>query len=225
MLGWREDTLKWRVLDIISWHGGGVEAHSTGKLARQLVLKVLSAFIFFATMDENFVLEFFRNDLVLKCYILSALRQFDWAYFSGKSHDLFVLRSIQWPDSHFLWIYQTHNAPIPFTHNCETFKMLSVKINTEHFSHFFQIKTGNFCRWNVANTNPEEWRIALSIVAHCEIVWLWPQDLHNVLIELCLFFLYGESRYDGIESQLLAHDRVILNHTSGGERLKCTARA
>lgn len=44
----------------------------------------------------------------------------------------------------------------------------------------------------MAKTNPEEWRVALSIVAHGEIVWLWPQDLHNVLIELCLFFLYRE---------------------------------
>lgn len=61
-----EDTLKWRVLDIISWHGGGVEAHSTGELAHQLVLKVLPAFIFFATVDEHLVLEFFRNHLVLK---------------------------------------------------------------------------------------------------------------------------------------------------------------
>lgn len=75
----------------------------------------------------------------------------------------------------------------------------------------------------MANTNPEEWRIALSIVAHCEIVWLWPQDLHNVLIELCLFFLYGESRYDGIESQLLAHDSYPQPDFGGG--LKCTARA
>lgn len=39
------------------------------------------------------------------------------------------------------------------------------------------------------NTNPEEGRIALSIVAHCKVVWLWPQDLHNVLIELGLFLL------------------------------------
>lgn len=42
------------------------------------------------------------------------------------------------------------------------------------------------------NTNPEEWRVALSIVAHCKVVWLWPQDLHNVLIELCLFLLQRE---------------------------------
>lgn len=68
-----KDTLKWRVLDIISWHSGGVEAHSTGELVHQLVLKVLSTFIFFATMDENFVLEFFINDFALKCYTLSAL--------------------------------------------------------------------------------------------------------------------------------------------------------
>lgn len=61
MFGCGEDTLKWTVLDIISWQGGGVEAHSTGELAHQLVLKVLSAFIFFATMDENFVLEFFQK--------------------------------------------------------------------------------------------------------------------------------------------------------------------
>lgn len=39
------------------------------------------------------------------------------------------------------------------------------------------------------NTNPEEWRVALSIEAHCKVVWLRPQDLHNVLIELGLFFL------------------------------------
>lgn len=39
------------------------------------------------------------------------------------------------------------------------------------------------------HTNPEEGRIALSVVAHCKVVWLWPQDLHNVLIELGLFFL------------------------------------
>lgn len=44
----------------------------------------------------------------------------------------------------------------------------------------------------MANTNPEERRIALSIVAHRKIVWLWPQDLHNVLIELCLLFLYRQ---------------------------------
>lgn len=67
VLGCGEDTLKRRVLDIVFWHSGGVKAHRTGELAHQLVLKVLSAFIFFATMDENFVLEFFRNYLPLKC--------------------------------------------------------------------------------------------------------------------------------------------------------------
>lgn len=69
-------------------------------------------------------------------------------------------------------------------------------------------------------TNPEEWRIALAIVAHCKIVWLWPQDLHDVLIELCLFFLFGESRYVGRESQLLAHDKSIINQTWG--KKNCT---
>lgn len=52
-----EDTLQWAVLDVVSWHGGGVETHGTGELAHQLVLEVLSALIFFASVDENFVLQ------------------------------------------------------------------------------------------------------------------------------------------------------------------------
>lgn len=51
------DTLKRRVPDIVSWHGGGVETHSAGELAHQLVLKVLSAFILLATVDEHLVLK------------------------------------------------------------------------------------------------------------------------------------------------------------------------
>lgn len=45
---------------------------------------------------------------------------------------------------------------------------------------------------NITNTNPEERRVALAIVAHCKVVRLRPQDLHNVLIELGLFFLQIE---------------------------------
>lgn len=48
----------------------------------------------------------------------------------------------------------------------------------------------------ITNTNPEERRVALSVVAHCKVVRLWPQDLHNVLIELGLFFLQRERRKD-----------------------------
>lgn len=58
------------------------------------------------------------------------------------------------------------------------------------------------------NTNPEEWRIALSIVAHCKVVRLRPQDLHNVLIELCLFFLQRERQ-----------------RMCSGESLRCALRA
>lgn len=32
----------------------------------------------------------------------------------------------------------------------------------------------------------------MSIKAHCKVVWLRSQDLHNILIELGLFFLQGE---------------------------------
>lgn len=53
--------MEWRVLDIISWHGRGVEAHGTGELAHELVLKIFPAFIFFATVDEHFVLEVFSE--------------------------------------------------------------------------------------------------------------------------------------------------------------------
>lgn len=42
------------------------------------------------------------------------------------------------------------------------------------------------------NTHPEKWRVALPIVAHGKVVWFGPQDLHNVLIELCLFLLQKE---------------------------------
>ncbi len=49
-----------------------------------------------------------------------------------------------------------------------------------------------FCNTVVTNTNPEEWRVALSIVPHGKVVRLWPQDLHNVLIELGLFLLQRE---------------------------------
>lgn len=56
VLSGQKDTLKWRVLDIISWHSGSVEAHSTRELAHQLVLKVLSAFILFATVNKHLVL-------------------------------------------------------------------------------------------------------------------------------------------------------------------------
>ena len=56
-LCWRKDTLEWTVLDVISWHGGGVEAHGAGELAHQLVLKVLSAFVLLATVDEHLVLK------------------------------------------------------------------------------------------------------------------------------------------------------------------------
>lgn len=52
-----KDTLKWRVPDIVSWHGGGVEAHRAWELAHQLVLKVLSAFVLFATVDKHLVLK------------------------------------------------------------------------------------------------------------------------------------------------------------------------
>jgi len=45
-----------------------------------------------------------------------------------------------------------------------------------------------------SDTNPEERRVALSIVAHCKVVWLRPQDLHNVLIELGLFLLQRETK-------------------------------
>lgn len=48
-----------RVPDIISWHGGGVEVHSAGELAHQVVLEVLSTFILLATMDEHLVLKWF----------------------------------------------------------------------------------------------------------------------------------------------------------------------
>lgn len=41
----------------------------------------------------------------------------------------------------------------------------------------------------MANTNPEEWRVALAVVAHCKVVWFGPQDLHDVFIELGLFLL------------------------------------
>lgn len=53
----QKDTLKWRVSDIISGHGGGVEAHSAGELAHQLVLKVFSAFILLAAVNEHLVLK------------------------------------------------------------------------------------------------------------------------------------------------------------------------
>lgn len=51
-----KDTLKWRVLDIIPWHGGCVETHSAGELAHQLVLEVLSALILLTTVDKHLVL-------------------------------------------------------------------------------------------------------------------------------------------------------------------------
>lgn len=53
----QKDTLNWRVPNIVSWHRGGVEAHSAGELAHQLVLKVLSAFIFLSTVDKHLVLK------------------------------------------------------------------------------------------------------------------------------------------------------------------------
>lgn len=128
-----KDTLKWRVLDIISWHGGGVEAHSTGELVHQLVLKVLSTFIFFATMDENFVLEFFRNDFMLKCYILSALHRFHWAYYSAMT--LVFFEFIKPTILPFL---------SPSTHKCETFKTLSVNDGETIFHTFSKLKPGHF---------------------------------------------------------------------------------
>lgn len=42
------------------------------------------------------------------------------------------------------------------------------------------------------NTNPEEGRVALSVVAHSKVVGLRPQDLHDVLVELGLFLLPGK---------------------------------
>lgn len=39
------------------------------------------------------------------------------------------------------------------------------------------------------DTHPEERRVSLSVVAHCKVVRLRSQDLHNVLVELCLFLL------------------------------------
>lgn len=53
----QKDTLKRRVLDIFSWHGGGVEAHGAWELAHQMVLKVLSAFILLPTVDKHLVLK------------------------------------------------------------------------------------------------------------------------------------------------------------------------
>lgn len=41
------------------------------------------------------------------------------------------------------------------------------------------------------DTNPQEGRIALPVVANSKVVWLWPQDLHDVLVELGLFLLRG----------------------------------
>lgn len=63
-------------------------------------------------------------------------------------------------------------------------------VGVETFSHGW--KSMCLCFWCM-DTNPEEWRITLSIVAHCKVVRLWPQNLHNVLVELCLFFLQREN--------------------------------
>ena len=52
-----EDTLQWRVLDVVSWHGGGVEVQSAGELAHQMVLEVLSAFVLLSTVDKHLVLQ------------------------------------------------------------------------------------------------------------------------------------------------------------------------
>lgn len=52
-----KDTLKRGVPNIVAWHGGGVEAHGTGELTHQVVLKVLSAFIFLPAVDKNLVLQ------------------------------------------------------------------------------------------------------------------------------------------------------------------------
>lgn len=52
-----KDTLQRRVLDVVSWHGRGVEAHRAGILAHQLVLEVLSALILFTSVDEHLVLK------------------------------------------------------------------------------------------------------------------------------------------------------------------------
>lgn len=41
----------------------------------------------------------------------------------------------------------------------------------------------------ILKTNPKEWWVSLSIESHCKIVWLRPQYLHDILIELGLFFL------------------------------------
>lgn len=57
-----KDTLKRGVPNIAPWHGGGVEAHGTGELAHQVVLKVLSAFIFFPTVDKYLVLKWKEAD-------------------------------------------------------------------------------------------------------------------------------------------------------------------
>lgn len=52
-----KDTLKWRVLDIVPWHGGRVEARSAGELAHQMVLEVLSALILLTTVDKDLILK------------------------------------------------------------------------------------------------------------------------------------------------------------------------
>lgn len=52
-----EDTLQGGVPELVPRHGGGVEAHSTGELAHELILEVLSALILFTTVDKDFVLE------------------------------------------------------------------------------------------------------------------------------------------------------------------------
>jgi len=57
VLRFLKDTLKWRVPDIVPWHSGGVEAHSAGELAHQLVLEVLSALILLTSVDKHLVLK------------------------------------------------------------------------------------------------------------------------------------------------------------------------
>lgn len=129
-----EDTLKRRVHDIISWHGGGVEAHRTGELARQLVLKVLSAFIFFATMNENFVLEFFRNYLVLKCYIYYQHCVSLMGHTSGGNPMIYWF-CVVFSDLTLIFFEFIRPTMLPFLTLGVKKKSLSI------FSQFFQIKT------------------------------------------------------------------------------------
>lgn len=62
------------------------------------------------------------------------------------------------------------------------------------------------------NTNPEKWRVALPIVTHCKVVRLWPQDLHNVLIELGLFFLQTATKREA--EDVFMRERGDVSHSS-----------